>query len=129
MTDPGPADLNGRPGAPQEIPSCPQQEALLQELAGVLLVEADLTEAWRAVTVTLAPGERLCRQQTEIRDEDGGVRSADVEHEETSQLVLLVDALREECAQHGIAWQRLRLLAERDPEDLDRIGISAEPID
>lgn len=129
MTRPGPADLNDRPVAPQEIPSCPQQEALLQELAGVLLVEADLTEAWRAVTVTLAPGERLCRQQTEIRDEDGGVRSADVEHEETSQLVLLVDALREECAQHGIAWQRLRLLAERDPEDLDRIGISAEPLD
>lgn len=113
----------------RRIPENPRQEALLQELAGIILVDADLTEFWRRVTATLAESDGSWEISLEILDDQGEEETSVAVYEQTSQLALVCDALRADSYESGLFWTALRIRAERQAEDLDRIGVTCDHLD
>lgn len=122
------SDQNGQQeqtGAPIGSPMERQGE-LIRELAQNLLISAKLTEQWRTVAGAFVADGSAWEVRVLVTDADGTSRGGGVRFADESQFTLLLDALQDACAQQAGPMISIRLDAQRDTENLDRISISSQ---
>lgn len=103
-----------------------RQDALVQDLAGVVLSSLDLAETWAAVSATFSPHGQGWAGRVVITDRDDSVRGSDAAFAADSQTSLLLDALRRTAGEEEGAVLSFRMDASRTEQQPERIRLETE---
>lgn len=103
-----------------------RQDALIQDLAGVLLSSLELTDSWAGVGAAFIPHGEEWAGRIVITDRDGTPGGGDATFAADSQITLLLDALQQATADQQEAFVSFRMDASRTAEEPDRVELSVE---
>lgn len=106
--------------------STDRQDALVQDLAGVVLSSLDLAETWAAVSATFRPHGEGWAGRVVITDRDGSAGGGDATFAADSQTSLLLDALRRSAGEEEGAVVCFRMDASRTEQQPERIRLETE---
>ncbi|WP_422116398.1 hypothetical protein [Brachybacterium sp. UNK5269] len=99
-----------------------RQDALVQDLAGVVLSSLDLAETWAAVAAVFTPHGEGWAGRMVITDRDGTVGRDQCTVAADTQTALLLDALRTAAAEDPDR-PCFRMDATRSPQQPERIRL------
>lgn len=108
-----------------ELSPTEKQGALIQDLGRALLPSLDLVESWSQVSAAFIPDGQGWAGRIVVTDLDGSTSGGDDRFAADSQITLLLDGLQQATAEQQQPMLSLRLDAERDGADRDRIALDS----